>query len=343
MKDTNSIKELVRTFHFFASYSGLEPNLSKCEVVGIGSLKGVKVAACGRKTIDLTKETVKILGIHFSYNKVIQMEKKFITTITKIENVLKLRRHRNLTLEGKIIIFKTLAISKIVFLAMILPIPKQITDEVLKIQKNFSWNNSKAKIKHDTLCNSFENGGLKNVDINFKINSLQCSWIKRLLDDRSHDWKVIPLHLIKKSFGKNFRFHSNLDFNSNLLNRFLPFYKNILLFWSKNLSSLSVTPSCILSQFLWFNKYVKISKKPIFFKEFSNKNINYTGQLFNERGTLKNWICLKNEFYLDEKMYFKWIQIINSIPKTWKELINELNNTPINLVLHDHHLSPIVY
>ena len=51
-------------------------------------------------------------------------------------------------------------------------------------------------MKHDTLCKNYENGGLKNVDIMYKVVSLQCSWIKRLHDNNSHNWKVIPLHMI---------------------------------------------------------------------------------------------------------------------------------------------------
>ena len=49
-----------------------------------------------------------------------------------------------------------------------------------KIQKVFIWNNLTTKIKHETLCNSFADGGLKNIDINSKVASLQCSWIKQL-------------------------------------------------------------------------------------------------------------------------------------------------------------------
>ena len=41
---------------------------------------------------------------------------------------------RNLTLEGKIIIFEMLAISKIVFLALLIKISNQVVKELEKIQ-----------------------------------------------------------------------------------------------------------------------------------------------------------------------------------------------------------------
>lgn len=47
----------------FYLFTGLKQNQSKCKIFGIGALKGVTVAVCGIKCIDLTKECLKILGI----------------------------------------------------------------------------------------------------------------------------------------------------------------------------------------------------------------------------------------------------------------------------------------
>ena len=71
---------------------------------------------------------------------------------------------RNLSLARKITIFKTLAISKIIHLSLSTNVPTQIINELNKIEKEFICNGSNPKIKHFTLCNKYENGGLKNVD-----------------------------------------------------------------------------------------------------------------------------------------------------------------------------------
>ena len=89
-----------------------------------------------------------------------------------MQNVLNLWRMRNITLEGKIIIFKTLALSKIVYLTLITSFSKVLIEEIQRIQKAFICNNLNPKIKLETLCNSFEKGGLKNVDINSKKSSM---------------------------------------------------------------------------------------------------------------------------------------------------------------------------
>ena len=71
------MKELLNTISLFSSFSGLKQNLSKFEVGGMGLPKGAKVAVCGIKCIDLTKDAIKILGIFFSYNKNIKLEQNF--------------------------------------------------------------------------------------------------------------------------------------------------------------------------------------------------------------------------------------------------------------------------
>ena len=117
---------------------------------------------------------------------------------------------KNLTLEGRIDVFKTLAILEIVFLALLTKTPHQVVKGLEKIQKSFLWKDSIPKIRHETTCKDYKDGGLKNVDISYKIVNLQCSWIQSLYDDNFYEWKLIPLHLIAMSFGSEFKFYSNV-------------------------------------------------------------------------------------------------------------------------------------
>ena len=114
------------------------------------------------KSIDFYNDTIKITGIHFSYYKKKWNEKKLLESITKIQNVLKVWRKFRLTLEGKIIVFKTLAISNICFLSLKSRVPTELISELEWIQKTFLWP-SKTKIKNE--CSDFKYGGLKNVNI----------------------------------------------------------------------------------------------------------------------------------------------------------------------------------
>jgi len=55
LKDSESVKVLMDIIKKFSEYSDLKPNHSKCEIAGIGNLKGVSRAFCRLKSVDLTK------------------------------------------------------------------------------------------------------------------------------------------------------------------------------------------------------------------------------------------------------------------------------------------------
>ena len=74
----------------FCMVSGLRPNFSKREIAGIGSLKDAKAALCGLKSLNLTKESIKILGVHTSYHKKLQDGINFCMTVKSICNEIKL-------------------------------------------------------------------------------------------------------------------------------------------------------------------------------------------------------------------------------------------------------------
>ena len=161
------------------------------------------------------------------------------------------------------------------------------------------------KIKHET-SKSFAQGGLKNVDIISKIATLQCSWIKRLYDDKFHEWKLIPHHLIKSTFGINFKFHSNLDFDDSKILTFPSFYKQLFRNWRKYLSPPVNIPSSILPQLIWYNKNIKINIKPIYVKELAKQNIIFMCDLFSTENEFKTWDEIKISYNLGDKSYLKW-------------------------------------
>ena len=119
LKNRNSMIELMNELNTFSNFSRLKSNKTKCEIAGIGVLTEIQVALCGMKCVNLSNETVKILGVHFSYNKNLEQDKHFFKHIVKIESILKLWRMSQLTLEGRFTVFKSLAISKVIHLLLI--------------------------------------------------------------------------------------------------------------------------------------------------------------------------------------------------------------------------------
>ena len=128
-KDINSVHEIFNTFNLFSKYSGLKANISKCEIAGIGVKNGAQMARLGLKCVDLNNDSIRILGVHFSYNALIFKEKNFMTVIEKLEKTLSIWRWRNLSVAGKITIFKTLAFSQIISYPFYLPLQKLLLIE----------------------------------------------------------------------------------------------------------------------------------------------------------------------------------------------------------------------
>ena len=90
----------------FLFFSDFKTNNAKCKIAGIGVKKEVKMALCGMECIDLTDT--------FLTNKQFEQEKDLLHHIVKIQNISKLWKLRNLTIVGRIVVFKSLAISKLI-------------------------------------------------------------------------------------------------------------------------------------------------------------------------------------------------------------------------------------
>ena len=237
--------------------------------------------------MNLTTDTIKTFVVHFSCNGALRVQNNFLYTVKSIiQQVLRFWNSRMLLLKGRIIIFETLAISKIVYLVFLNVTPNSLIEELQKLQKTFVWHS-----------------WAKHVDISSKSINLQCSWLQKFLDENFHEWKIIPSHLINKYFTKSYKFHF-IYFSHKLLIKFPECYRNILIQWSRSLFASFELPSCILSNMLWFNKHILIEKK-IFFRYFSNKGLNVAYQLYVNNGNVKSWSSIKEEFGFNNFSNFK--------------------------------------
>ena len=316
LKNKESAIEILNTFKIFSIYSGLKINKTKCELAGIGAKNGVLEALSDVKTINLNDNTLKILGVHFTYNSKLFIEKNFLEVIQKIENVLALWRWRNLSLIGKITIFKTLAFSKIIFISYLSYVPNSIIEKLEKIKKEFIWNGKRPKVKHSALLGDYEEGGLKDIDIKAKIQSLHLSWVKRLYSQNFHPWKNIPQKLIEFEY-KQYIFYSNTSITPP--DTFPVFYINLIKAWG-NLYQNPITPDTVLCQSIWYNKFILIGNLPI--KKLFSMPL-FVADLFLPNGLPSPWPLAQEKLNLSKNDHFKWMQIISAIPSTWKKILKE--------------------
>ena len=231
LRNLSSLKVLLQTFEKFERVSSLRLNLDKSEICGIGVKKRVQMVFCGCKIVNLNISTIKILGVHFSYNEQLAENMNFVELSIKLKRYLEFGLGEVLTLSGRTVSFKALALSKIVYVANLVVVPERILNKLESIHKNFIWKGKKPKIKHSSLIIAdYTDGGQKDVDISSKIKALQLVWVRRLFEENFHLWKLIPLNSLS-SIGTNSLFHSNLHLAVDLPKCLPNFYKIIIQHW----------------------------------------------------------------------------------------------------------------
>ena len=113
----------IETFFFLALFR-IKAKFNNIWNCGKSFVKGVQVAVCGTHSINLNDDTWKLLSTHFFCKKKIERRKKLYKTVTDNQRVLKIWKTRNLTLEGKILNFEIIVISKVVFQSFITSVLK---------------------------------------------------------------------------------------------------------------------------------------------------------------------------------------------------------------------------
>ena len=113
--DSQSLQIILKVCKNFSKYSTLKLNVEKSQACWIGLAKGgiSKPADCS--WVDLLTDKIITLGIYNSYDKSIVEKHNLVNLLINIKDSLKMWNFRELTLAGKIQIFKSLALAKAVY------------------------------------------------------------------------------------------------------------------------------------------------------------------------------------------------------------------------------------
>lgn len=76
-----------------------------------------------------------------------------------MQKLFNIRSQRDLSSYGRILITKTLGLSKLIYSSACVQTPARVSDIVNKLVVNFIWNGKKPKIKRDTLTGPKDKDG----------------------------------------------------------------------------------------------------------------------------------------------------------------------------------------
>ena len=125
------------------------------------------------KCIDLRNEAIKILGTYFSYKSMIKENSNFLRVVSNVQTVLKLWQFQNI--KGRIVVFKSLIVSKTIFQARTATVPSHI-----KAFETIHISYGKTLIPKQSICWNFRERGLKDIDIRKILTSFLISWVRSM-------------------------------------------------------------------------------------------------------------------------------------------------------------------
>ena len=349
LQDENSFRRVLENLDMFYKYSSLRINVKKSEVGWLGK-KGKEdfIKKTGIKYIDFEQNGIKILGIFFSYKRKLCDQNNIDRVVTNFKTVLSIWKSRSLTLYGKILVLRALALPKLYYIFSKMSIKEEIVKTIESTIKDFIWNGRKPKIKKDTLIGDYSEGGLKLPDFSVTLKANRIKWILRLIQSfkEKKTYASLCSVFVEECGGIE---NIGTNFNAQRIPKNIPdFFRQNLLTWAEYTSSSKVdTIQTVLNQPIWNNKYILINDKSIFYRNFSTKNINKIGDMCNRNGEFE-WMYVKDKG-LQDKDFLRWAGIIHAIPKDWKKIIKQhqseveknLNNNAENSFLLGHKMVKI--
>ena len=259
MRDHSSIKAIFKLLKEFQEISGLKCNPDKTEALGLGPYKQIQFPNTGVRWVT---GTFKSLGIYFEYREeqmsILNMDKKRHI----MDDVMGLWSFRNLSLLGRILIVKSLVLSKIVYICTSLHINHNVLQDIQRSINNFIWRNGTPKVVFNSLKQHICDGGLKAPCVLSQNKAFKLSWVKIIVFGEESSCKAVIQYLLPFMNLKDI-FTSRADLSDhNQLTKVPLFYRDLFDYWNevkKNMQPRSAVDIC--NEFLWFNDFIQIDKR----------------------------------------------------------------------------------
>jgi exonuclease III len=285
-----SFQEAIKILKQFSEISGLKMNLEKTQVIWIGSRKNSNIRYMRDENFVWNPGTFKILGIKFSVESENIANINYEDKLLVIKKALRYWKKRQLTPLGKIVVLKTLIVSKITHLLINLPDPTYEFLVALDIEfHNFLWDNKRYKIKKSVTSGKYEEGGLKMLDIFSFLSSMKITWLRKLQCDsewRNFTYDIYPILVPLEKLGSEYA-HVAMQKVDNL------FWKDVLKHYKKlYMKCLPTSIHDFAGECIHYNINILRDNKVVFLKEWCDASIIYVRQLINNEGMFMNY----NEF-----------------------------------------------
>ena len=278
LKDELSVKNFLSEIKRFGAISGLKVNTAKTKAIWLGNDRLFKLP----DNIKWSEEPVKVLGVYVGWNLLVASRLTIEEKIVNIKKLIASWKHRKLTLNGKVLIIKSLALSQIIYIMNLLPFPDESIKEVENILYDFLWNGKTHKVKKSVIIQDFKAGGHNMADIQSMNITQKLKWIKLYLNGHNCLWTGLMEAIINVK-NLNVFLRSDFDMCYNLTQS--KFYNEVLQsFYSLSKIDQFNTEENLKNQFLFYNKSVKIGGELVFDDELFSAGLWRFCDLFEQNG-----------------------------------------------------------
>ena len=321
LKNEQAITNCLEIIQNFGNVSGLKLNIEKTEGLWLGRGRN---RGDGFANINWEKDSIKALGVVFGYNNQEIEEINWRNKIDIIRKLLNKWNYRDLSLQGRILIVKTLALSQVVYLLSSICVPNWAINEINKEFFSFVWKYKRDKICRKVLINEIEMGGLKMIDFKSFCLAAKAVWCQRLINRSNETWTIIPQKYME-GCSLALLMRLNIDKDKQIPIHIPKFYKEAIFSWHSCSGGLKAPQSEaeIRKQIIWGNKMIQTKGKTLFFKTWHKSNINFIDDLLDQSGNLKKGSDIFEQ--LEGQNRTNWLIeyniILKSIPSSWKTLL----------------------
>ena len=331
LKDLQSLHLVLNLMFMFKKSSGLKINYSKTQVLQIGkadwNIKQFKLKS--------VKERIYSLGTWFYKDPQKSITENRTSKLDEFIKILQKWQCRNLTLYGRIMVVKSLALSKLNFMISSFEITEDFINECQNKIYEFIWMGKPPKIKHAVSMFSYENGGIKLPHVESLVKASKAVWVKRMLNEDENWIQYLKTFLPNISIKQLLKCNVKPD---DLLQEIPTFYRQIFQAWF----SLHKEPTNALEvrrEVIFLNQFIQIDNCYILKEKMVKENIILINHLVNNGGKFLSY----NEFcqkYGNLISNYNYMSMIDAIPIQWKNILTTQNipdnvcNTEENPVVH---------
>lgn len=210
---------------------------------------------------------------------------------------------------GRVYLTKMEFLSRCIYPSHSLAIPKDEIKAVNQANFSFIWRNKTHYLQKAYIVKDFKEGGLKVIDFNCLNGMIKLNWIKEYLKKSEAFWYCIPRLIFSRVGGLPYLLSCDFAI-SKLPIKLSDFHQQVLMYW-KLIYKHNFTPH---SSPIWNNRYVTLSRKSLYIKEWKEKNICSILDILDDEGNIfsYNTFCVKYGFTPPKRQFH---YVIKAIPE----------------------------